>query len=337
MSYQTISRDGNMSLQYGRGIQHGAGINPVIWAQKFREKGLTSATLTAMYNNSVSKGLGAQKQDDAMKDWIAAMRKLGFTETQAKRFDLDGGEANRIEAEMSKLAAIPDAQANDADSSWLPSVADLTKYIPSVPSLGYASKPGKTDAPEPPPIAPVPTTVNLATSAPFAAELTPLPTATVPDPPVPDPPGVSVIQRAKNELEGASPMERIRLLEVLQASPGIQELVKAGLFKWQDIMKPNPTGPEHVSNPDGADPAMVIDAASLDKLQTALLQYAQQQQTTKSIDIQRYAQQTSTAGIKPGTGFYPGRPVYTYPRHIPGSLPNQTNVGWTGNSFTKTN
>jgi len=334
MSYQTISRDGNMSLQYGRGIQHGGGINPVIWAKKFRDKGLTSATVTAMYNNSVSKGLGAQKQDDAMQDWIAAMLKLGFTEAEAKRFDLDGGEANRVEKEMSKLAAKPDAQTKDADSGWLPTVADLTRYIPSAPSLSYASKPNKQNVTAPPPVVTMPPMVNpnaAVASAPLESELT-APSATVPVPP-----GVSVIQRAKDELEGASPMERIRLLEVLQASPGIQELVKAGLFKWQDIMKPNPTGPEHVSNPDGADPAMVIDAASLDKLQAALLQYAQQQQTTKTIDIQRYAQQTSTAGNKPGTGFYPGRPVYTYPRHIPGSLPNQSNVGWTGESFTKKN
>ena len=35
MSYQTISRDGNMSLQYGSGIR------PSSWAEKFRDKGIS--------------------------------------------------------------------------------------------------------------------------------------------------------------------------------------------------------------------------------------------------------------------------------------------------------
>ena len=321
MSYQTISRDGNMSLQYGSGIR------PSSWAVKFRDKGISGNEVRRMYDRAVEEGAQGGISY-AITAWTKFMTSHGFTATDAEKFQLTGEEGVQIQKAMLSPAAQP---AKEAKSGWLPAMADLTRYIPSAPSLGYANKP---NAPEPPPIVPPPAMVNPNTavaSAPLASQLT-APSATVPVPP-----GVSVIQRAKDELEGASPMERIRLLEVLQASPGIQELVKAGLFKWQDIMKPNPTGPEHVSNPDGADPAMVIDAASLDKLQTALLQYAQQQQTTKTIDIQRYAQQTSTAGIKPGTGFYPGRSVYTFPRHIPGSLPNPSNVGWTGESFTKKN
>ena len=321
MSYQTISRDGNMSLQYGSGIR------PSSWAVKFRDKGISGNEVRRMYDRAVEEGAQGGKSH-AITAWTKFMTSHGFTATDAEKFQLTGEEGVQIQKAMLSPAAQP---AKEAKSGWLPAMSDLTRYIPSAPSLGYANKP---NAPEPPPIVPPPAMVNPNTavaSAPLESELT-APSATVPVPP-----GVSVIQRAKDELEGASPMERIRLLEVLQASPGIQELVKAGLFKWQDIMKPNPTGPEHVSNPDGADPAMVIDAASLDKLQTALLQYAQRQQTTKTIDIQRYAQQTSTAGNKTGTGFFPGRPVYTYPRHIPGSLPNQSNVGWTGESFTKKN
>jgi len=321
MSYQTISRDGNMSLQYGSGIR------PSSWAVKFRDKGISGNEVRRMYDRAVEEGAQGGISY-AITAWTKFMTSHGFTATDAEKFQLTGEEGVQIQKAMLSPAAQP---AKEAKSGWLPAMADLTRYIPSAPRLSYANKP---NAPEPPPIVPPPAMVNPDTavaSAPPESELT-APSATVPVPP-----GVSVIQRAKDELEGASPMERIRLLEVLQASPGIQELVKAGLFKWQDIMKPNPTGPEHVSNPDGADPAMVIDAASLDKLQTALLQYAQQQQTTKTIDIQRYAQQTSTAGIKPGTGFYPGRSVYTFPRHIPGSLPNPSNVGWTGESFTKKN
>jgi hypothetical protein len=321
MSYQTISRDGNMSLQYGSGIR------PSSWAVKFRDKGISGNEVRRMYDRAVEEGAQGGISY-AITAWTKFMTSHGFTATDAEKFQLTGEEGVQIQKAMLSPAAQP---AKEAKSGWLPAMADLTRYIPSAPRLGYANKP---NAPEPPPIVPPPAMVNPNTavaSAPLESELT-APSATVPVPP-----GVSVIQRAKDELEGASPMDRIRLLEVLQASPGIQELVKAGLFKWQDIMKPNPTGPEHVSNPDGADPAMVIDAASLDKLQTALLQYAQQQQTTKTIDIQRYAQQTSTAGIKPGTGFYPGRSVYTFPRHIPGSLPNPSNVGWTGESFTKKN
>ena len=329
MSYQTISRDGNMSLQYGSGIR------PSSWAEKFRDKGISGNEVRRMYDRAVKEGARGGT-NYAITAWTEFMTSHGFTATDAEKFQLTGEEGIQIQkAMLQKTQATPAAQpAEEAKSGWLPTVADLTRYIPSAPSLSYASKPNKQNVPAPPPVVTMPPMVNpnaAVASAPLESELA-TPSATVPVPP-----GVSVIQRAKDELEGASPMERIRLLEVLQASPGIQELVKAGLFKWQDIMKPNPTGPEHVSNPDGADPAMVIDAASLDKLQTALLQYAQQQQTTKTIDIQRYAQQTSTAGIKTGTGFYPGRSVYTFPRHIPGSLPNPSNVGWTGESFTKKN
>ena len=324
MSYQTISRDGNMSLQYGSGIR------PSSWAEKFRDKGISGNEVRRMYDRAVKEGAQGGKSY-AITAWTKFMTSHGFTATDAEKFQLTGEEGVQIQkAMLQKAQANPAAQPAAYVVPPAQNPGWLSSFIPDIPHANYVGKPG---ASAPPPVAPTPPALNPALTPPVPT----VPVPTVPVPTVPVPPGVSVIQRAKDELEGASPMERIRLLEVLQASPGIQELVKAGLFKWQDIMKPNPTGPEHVSNPDGADPAMVIDAASLDKLQTALLQYAQQQQTTKTIDIQRYAQQTSTAGIKTGTGFYPGRSVYTFPRHIPGSLPNPSNVGWTGESFTKKN
>jgi len=48
-----------------------------------------------------------------------------------------------------------------------------------------------------------------------------------------------VVRSAVDELPGASPLEKIKLLEVLQMDPNLQAMVKAGLSKWEDIMKAN--------------------------------------------------------------------------------------------------
>ena len=61
---------------------------------------------------------------------------------------------------------------------------------------------------------------------------------------------------------------RINLLQELQRNPQLQDLVKAGLMRWDDIMIKNPpaTDSNHVSNPDGDDPEYAIDRIPENKI-----------------------------------------------------------------------
>eukprot|EP01043_Picozoa_sp_COSAG02_P038547 COSAG02_NODE_2981_length_7624_cov_3.557475_7_plen_64_part_00 len=52
--------------------------------------------------------------------------------------------------------------------------------------------------------------------------------------------GMQALSSASSNLKGASPDERVKLLETLQSDPQLQELVKAGLMNWNDLMRPNP-------------------------------------------------------------------------------------------------
>ena len=65
--------------------------------------------------------------------------------------------------------------------------------------------------------------------------------------------------------------EKIKLLEVLQMDPNLQALVKAGLFKWDEIMKDNDGS---VVSPDGSKPPKIIDESKLKDLQSKLLESA---------------------------------------------------------------
>ena len=115
----------------------------------------------------------------------------------------------------------------------------------------------------------------------------------------------------KEDIASASPEQRIQLLEMLQSSAGIQELVKAGLLKWEDLMKENPPAgePGHVSNPDGGKPPdMIIDAEGLDKLQTALEAFMQRKQINEATERASYAQQVTRPGPRRSVGgFLPGK------------------------------
>ena len=322
MTYQTVTRNGNMSLQYGGAIGVGA------WTKSFERSGVDATVLTSAYEKVMGMS-DALKRRQAWSEFLDSHGVRG----KALSWDLDGSDTANVRTIAERLNATHKATAPPAAHVVPPASAPgWMSHLPSLPSLSYAARPGAA--------LPSPSTVVMPPAASTATAQVPgppSPGAPTPSPGAPTPAGVSVIQRAKDELAGASPLERIRLLEVLQSSPGIQELVKAGLFDWREIMKPNPSGPDHVSNPDGADPEMVVDGSSLDKLQSALLEYAQRQQNAQTANLQHYAQDRATPGSKKSTGFYPDRDVFMYPRHIAGTLPNRANVGWSGDPFTKAN
>jgi hypothetical protein len=131
------------------------------------------------------------------------------------------------------------------------------------------------------------------------------------------------VNGAVEGLIGASPLEKIKLLEVLQMDPNLQAFVKAGLFEWTDIMKPNDGS---VTNPDGTEPPEIVDEAKLKDLQSQLRRVGLQQQNTQAMEVLQYQRQRTTPGGKPGSGFFGNKKVFMGPQYLPGRLPNQQNV-----------
>ena len=127
--------------------------------------------------------------------------------------------------------------------------------------------------------------------------------------------GMDALAKASSKLDGASSEVRIDLLQELQRNPQLQDLVKAGLMRWDDIMIKNPpaTDSNHVSNPDGDDPEYVIDRKKLVDLQRKLSDYQTKQTATLSNVQQTMARRRTTPGVVPSArdAIYPGLKVWT--------------------------
>jgi hypothetical protein len=124
-------------------------------------------------------------------------------------------------------------------------------------------------------------------------------------------------------LIGASPLEKIKLLEAMQMDPNLQALVKAGLFNWKDVVKKNDGS---VSNPDGTVPPEILDEAKLKDLQLQLRTVGLQQQNAQAMQVLQYQRQRTTPGGKPSRGFFGSKKVFMGPQYLPGRLPNEKNV-----------
>ena len=131
--------------------------------------------------------------------------------------------------------------------------------------------------------------------------------------------GMQALASASTGLKGASPDERVQLLETLQNDPQLQELVKAGLMSWDDVMRPNPAeGSEgHVPGVGAGKP--VIDSKKLAALQSKLSTAAQRQANDLRRVQQVVERRRTTAGAVPAAAgaFYPGLKVWTPPAFAP--------------------
>jgi hypothetical protein len=131
--------------------------------------------------------------------------------------------------------------------------------------------------------------------------------------------GMQALASARTGLKGASPDERVQLLETLQNDPQLQELVKAGLMSWDDVMRPNPAeGSEgHVPGVGAGKP--VIDSKKLAALQSKLSTAAQRQANDLRRVQQVVERRRTTAGAVPAAAgaFYPGLKVWTPPAFAP--------------------
>ena len=127
--------------------------------------------------------------------------------------------------------------------------------------------------------------------------------------------GMDTIAGASGKLNGASPDERIQLLQELQRSPELQDLVKAGLMNWDDMLIKNPPAgsDKHVSNPDGDDPAYVIDSEKLADLRRKLAAYGTKQAADLQNVQEAVARRRTTAGSVPSAqnAIFPGVKVWT--------------------------
>ena len=127
--------------------------------------------------------------------------------------------------------------------------------------------------------------------------------------------GMDTIASASGKLNGASPDERIQLLQELQRSPELQDLVKAGLMNWDDMLVKNPPAgsDKHVSNPDGDDPAYVIDSEKLADLRRKLAAYGTKQAAGLQNVQEAVARRRTTAGSVPSAqnAIFPGVKVWT--------------------------
>ena len=131
--------------------------------------------------------------------------------------------------------------------------------------------------------------------------------------------GMQALASARTGLKGASPDERVQLLETLQNDPQLRELVKAGLMSWDDVMRPNPAeGSEgHVPGVGAGKP--VIDSKKLAALQSKLSTAAQKQANDLRRVQQVVERRRTTAGAVPAAAgsFYPGLKVWTPPAFAP--------------------
>jgi hypothetical protein len=126
---------------------------------------------------------------------------------------------------------------------------------------------------------------------------------------------MDTIAGASGKLNGASPDERIQLLQELQRSPELQDLVKAGLMNWDDMLIKNPPAgsDKHVSNPDGDDPAYVIDSEKLAGLRRKLAAYGTKQAASLQNVQEAVARRRTTAGSVPSAqnSIFTGGKVWT--------------------------
>ena len=171
-------------------------------------------------------------------------------------------------------------------------------------------------------------------SAPPASALADIPVASAPTADqvagIPMPPlavvtaGLGTVAASQGELEGASPMDKVKLLEVFQMDPNLQALVRAGLFKWDDVLKANDGS---VMLPDGSRPTKIIDQNKLSTLRNTLQTVSTRMESVALEQVQVRERRRATPGPKTSRadGFFPGVNVYMPPRYLPGRLPNPQN------------
>ena len=336
---QTVSRRGDLILQ------RGGAWDAKVKATQFAKAGLTHEQIRSAWKRIEEATNTGHKDDitiakDQFLSWLVDKGALG-TFAAGNTLGHPESEIEAVAREMDKLAAKPLKKADG--------YVDQGKFVEGIiPSVAHPARPGYVRPKEPDKT----DEVRPAEGARPGDDADPhAPYWTImgkyldlDSPPVDDTDSDDesendfhdavqnqqtsaaqhTVQKAANELQGASPLEKIKLLETLQMDPNLQEMAKAGLFKWDDIMKDNDGS---VVGPDGTRPTKIVDENKLKSLQSMLLKLGKQQQDTEALNVATFQKQRVTPGAKAApNGFYPNVKVWMPPQYLPGQLPYKQNV-----------
>ena len=297
MVRQSVTRDGNIFVQYGRGYempeQHGGEEE---WIEDMKKTRIQDCVVAKMKPHAAMGGL-------ALGD-IAQLQSTFGMQCQREIEALDQAADSGTIGEKSQKDGTTAVGFLQTD------INPLTREVPLGMSKQRQSEAKDDEGPKIPQDDGGPETPKDDTKDTSGAS----------DEQIRD--GTQRLSSDIEQLRGASSLDRIRILEAIQLDPNLQALVQAGLMNWNDIMSKN-TG--SVVAPDGSVPEKVVDEKKLKALQSRLLKLGMQQQATEAVQLRRRIKQQATPGPKPGMGFFGKKDVYMPPRYLPGRLPEPKN------------
>jgi hypothetical protein len=354
----SLTRNGNFISVYPRAVprrrgdtgQRGGAWNVTNKARNFLEAGLTAAEVREEWRRVQGDG-GAVVAKDEFLRWLLSKGAIPSF-ASGNTIDVPAAEiaavAQRMEELQKTMSPSAEQPASKPSSYWDSVTAYLGARHGGIAghddddrtSVGsddsFQSALGDSSRGAPGPSAPPASALAdiPVASAPPASALADIPVASAPTADqvagIPMPPlavvtaGLSTVAASQGELEGASPMDKVKLLEVFQMDPNLQALVRAGLFKWDDVLKANDGS---VVLPDGSRPTKIIDQNKLSTLRNTLQTVSTRMESVALEQVQIREQRRATPGPKTSRadGFFPGVNVYMPPRYLPGRLPNPQN------------
>jgi hypothetical protein len=354
----SLTRNGNFISVYPRAVprrrgdtgQRGGAWNVTNKARNFLEAGLTAAEVREEWRRVQGDG-GAVVAKDEFLRWLLSKGAIPSF-ASGNTIDVPAAEiaavAQRMEELQKTMSPSAEQPASKPSSYWDSVTAYLGARHGGIAgyddddrtSVGsddsFQSALGDSSRGAPGPSAPPASALAdiPVASAPPASALADIPVASAPTADqvagIPMPPlavvtaGLSTVAASQGELEGASPMDKVKLLEVFQMDPNLQALVRAGLFKWDDVLKANDGS---VVLPDGSRPTKIIDQNKLSTLRNTLQTVSTRMESVALEQVQVRERRRATPGPKTSRadGFFPGVNVYMPPRYLPGRLPNPQN------------
>jgi hypothetical protein len=320
MVHQSVTRDGNMFVQYGRGYQQHGGEE-----EHFAEELAEEAKLEEKIEAERAKLDTEQREIKALLHKMVQAEVLaGRPVTTARAMRLKQMATEQIKSRNASQTSVALSDVGNNSSMFSDAMYYLT---PTTNPQDYVNPFGQQDRRdrEPEPRQddstfdwsgarskhPDPERKESATEDQTSADSGQVRA------------GIASLDKDRNSLMGASSLDRIRILEAMQMDANLQALVLAGLMDWDDIMSKNT---DNVVAPDGTVPETMVDEKKLEALQSRLLAIGAQQQQTEQVQLRRRIKQRATPGPKPGgTGFFGKKDVYMPPRYLLGVLPGLKN------------
>jgi hypothetical protein len=325
MVRQSVTRDGNMFVQYGRGYQQHGG-EEQDFAEELAEDSAAQQAKREEEIEAEQAELEAEEREieTLFREMVRAEMLAGRTVTAARAMELKQMATGQVKSRNASQTSVALSDVGNNSSMFSDAMYYLT---PTTNPQDYVNPFGQQDRRdrEPEPRQddstfdwsgarsknPDPERKESATEDQTSADSGQVRA------------GIASLDKDRNSLMGASSLDRIRILEAMQMDANLQALVLAGLMDWDDIMSKNT---DNVVAPDGTVPETMVDEKKLEALQSRLLAIGAQQQQTEQVQLRRRIKQRATPGPKPGgTGFFGKKDVYMPPRYLLGVLPGLKN------------